>query len=102
MGVQPGERVGAISHTDGDTIFFYGYGVYVGMFIPTIEEAGDNEMLLMFAEARVANPRINLDDGGVVWGMTCWWGAEEWCQSKLSQYVRVMRADAMQLGQTDS
>lgn len=23
------------------------------------------------------NPKINLDDGSVVWGYQCWWGAEE-------------------------
>lgn len=63
--VNPGARVGAISHTTpDDKVHFYGWGVYVG------DETGG-------PMGAFPNPKIQLDDGGVVWGCECWWGAEE-------------------------
>lgn len=63
MGVEVGERVGAILKADDTTVHLLGYGVYEGMKVP--EELG------------FPNPCIKLDNGGVVWGYQCWWGSEE-------------------------
>ena len=63
-----GIRVGAIQSKDEKTVHFYGYGVYVGDEIPPSGFAHDIGM---------KNPKIQLDDGGVVWGQECWWGDEE-------------------------
>ena len=59
-----GERVGAISHGDAETIYLFGYGVYEGDFVPP-ERFG------------IPNPRIRLDNGKTVYGFQCWWGSEE-------------------------
>ena len=66
--MKKGERVGAIRDGDGDTINLYGFGVYEGdQKVPTD---------IAWYEGQI-NPRIKLDDGRVVWGMQCWWGAED-------------------------
>jgi hypothetical protein len=52
---------------------FFGYGIYEGDFIPT-EAVGFIAQVLR--EAKHANPRIKLDNGGVVYGCECWWGEE--------------------------
>lgn len=60
-----GSRVGAIRSEDPDgTVNFFGYGVYVGR-APCPHLPGG-----------VPNPKIELDDGGVVWGCESWWGPE--------------------------
>jgi hypothetical protein len=68
MGTQKGSRVGAIQKADEKTVWFYGYGVYVGDEIPPSGFAH---------EVGLRNPKIQLDDGGIVWGRECWWGPEE-------------------------
>lgn len=64
-----GDRVGAILSKDGDTVEFFGYGVYLGDEIPPHNVGG---RLLSGAK----NPKIRLDDGTIVWGLECWWGSE--------------------------
>ena len=50
------------------------------------------------ADRVVANPCIELDDGGVVWGMECWWGPEEnfeaWCAGRPVVTVAPQREEA--------
>lgn len=63
-----GERVGAVRKADDETVYLLGYGTYDGNHVPPsgwLHELG------------IANPRITLDDGRVVWGHECWWGSEE-------------------------
>lgn len=59
-----GMRVGAARSTGKDIVYMYGYGTYVG-------DETDGPL------DGVANPKIVLDDGGVVWGCECWWGEEK-------------------------
>ena len=55
-----GTRVVAlVSLPEDGPVPIFGYGVYVGNFVPP----GDLHR----------NPRIDLDGGGVVWGYQCWW-----------------------------
>lgn len=65
---QPGDRVGALSHTDRDAAYAFGFGVYEGAKIP------DRGIL---SELGIASPSILLDCGGRVYGFECWWGPEE-------------------------
>lgn len=55
-------RVGAIQKADETTVYMYGYGEYLG----------DAESPL-----GIPNPKIQLDNGDIVWGYQCWWGPEE-------------------------
>lgn len=45
-----------------------GYGTYDGDMVPDVQP---------FKSMQIANPKITLDDGRVVWGFQCWWGPEE-------------------------
>jgi len=72
-----GTRVGAICDADDHEVRLYGYGVYDGYFIPP------PEILFLGAPIAHENPRITLDDGKVVWGCECWWGAEERIKSMI-------------------
>ncbi len=66
--LKPGQRAGAFLSADEVEMHLLGYGVYDGHHVP---EDG------WLHDAGIANPRITLDDGRVVWGYQCWWGGEE-------------------------
>ena len=66
--VKVGDRVGAVQKADENTVYFYGYGEYIGDTIPSRGILGD---------AGIKNPTIKLDNGQVVYGFECWWGDEE-------------------------
>jgi hypothetical protein len=63
-----GDRIGAIQQADDETVWLFGYGVYKGEHIPP-------DGFLHYLERE--NPKIQLDNGKVVWGYQCWWGDEE-------------------------
>ncbi|OQA08597.1 MAG: hypothetical protein BWY67_01473 [Bacteroidetes bacterium ADurb.Bin397] len=69
--MKTGERVGAIESADEKVVRFYGYGVYAGEEVPPKEVSEFN------FELGLKNPKIELDNGKVVWGCQCWWGPEE-------------------------
>jgi hypothetical protein len=78
--MKPGDKVGAITGTDGVTLEVYGLGTYEGEF-----DIGDGthtndavgavaEMIRSVPEyQRPKNPRIHLDNEDVI----CWWGSPE-------------------------
>jgi hypothetical protein len=70
MGTPEGSRVGAIRSEEAGTVNFFGYGVYVGRK-PCPHLDG------------IHNPKIELDDGGVVWGCESWWGPEEQIRERI-------------------
>lgn len=76
---KPGERVGAILGSKDGVVEFIGFGVYAGNEIPP---ADINPLL----NIGMPNPKIVLDDGKVVWGCECWWGAE-------SEVMKVLEAN---------
>lgn len=63
---QPGERVFAIRNGDQKDmeLYVFGPGTYVGDEVPPVKGFD------------YPNPRIDLDNGDVTWGMECWWGDE--------------------------
>lgn len=74
------QRVFAIQKADKENVWSYGIGNYTGDVLPTKEE---NPLLNML---NLKNPKIELDNGGVVWGFECWWGPiekyERICENK--------------------
>jgi hypothetical protein len=85
-----GDRVGAILGGKGDTVKFFGYGVYEGDFVPK-EAVGF--MAEIAAESEHPNPRIRLDDGKAVYGCECWWGPEEAIKEQIAKYPNVIQVD---------
>lgn len=81
--VNKGDRVGVIGWEDDDAFYLFGYGVYDGDLVPSEEEAATHPALAMFRVAGVSNPHITLDNGKVVWGLECWWGAEDVIRKKV-------------------
>jgi len=43
-------------------------------------------------EAMASNPRIDLDDGGSVWGFECWWAREDVVREKYKGWTWVRRS----------
>jgi len=85
-----GERVGAILGADEDVVRFLGYGVYEGLESPP---PGIALMGIDLNEIGHTNPKIQLDNGKVVWGCECWWGPEETVKQKLTRYAKVVEVD---------
>lgn len=80
-----GERVGAILGSKDGAVEFLGYGTYVGDEVPPENIGGFN-----FGNP---NPKIELDNGKVVWGCECWWGPEDKIKATLQQYTDVRTVD---------
>ena len=78
-----GDRVGAVSHSDGKVTYLFGYGTYDGDVVPP---PGVQAMGIELHELGVANPKITLDSGKVVWGCECWWGTEAAVRKRLSGF----------------
>lgn len=91
-----GDRIGAILDATSEQVNFLGWGKYVGNEIPEhpppgtgcttweevdqlMEEAGLKPKLEEEGNwpLRLANPKLELDNGDIVWGQECWWGSEE-------------------------
>lgn len=94
MVIEPGTKVVAIRDITDGVVTLYGYGTYVGNELPPIYEAEVGAMIEVLAEEQelgaedsetlegvansiLGNPKIVLDDGGVVWGYQCWWSSIE-------------------------
>lgn len=75
-----GARVGAMlgGNAKDKVIRFLDYGVYLGDEVPPAEIGGFN--------MGMPNPKIQLDNGKVVWGCECWWGAEATFKEKLCHW----------------
>lgn len=76
-----GARVLAVVSIENNVAKVLGEGVFVGDEVPSAVEFPH---LKMFSDNNIANPRINLDSGGVVWGCECWWGDIESMKRRLS------------------
>lgn len=75
----------AASHTEDGKAYVFGEGVYVGPARPK------NGTLTPFGPitddhfpAEWQNPKIELDNGKVVWGCQCWWGPVEQVKKRIA------------------
>lgn len=82
MNHKKGDRVIAISHSEDDKLFIFGAGVYVGDEIPP--------------ELGIPNPKIELDNGQVVFGYECWWGSEKEIKKKYAdfEFVEIKKGES--------
>lgn len=83
-----GSSVGAILGGDGETkvLKFLGFGTYVGDSVP-VEAVGFLAEGLI--EHQCPNPKIQLDDGQVVYGCECWWGPAAYVRKQLDGYRKL-------------
>jgi hypothetical protein len=77
-GHKVGTRVGAVSHSEDDKVFMFGYGEYVGDKVPGEDGLPETPGGFMGE----VNPCIKLDSGQYVWGCECWWGTEKSVKTK--------------------
>lgn len=85
-----GDRVGAILSKDGGVVKFLGYGEYKGDEVPPENTGGFGPLI---HESGRTNPKIELDNGSVVWGCECWWGDEEKIRETVENSSQVNRVD---------
>lgn len=64
--VKEGERVGAVMKANERSVHLFGFGTYAGSEVPP-KNVG----------LGIPNPKIELDNGKVVFGCECWWGPED-------------------------
>ena len=69
---KPGTRIEAIMEVKDGVVKTYGQGTYVGDECPP-----DFEDIPGFT-----NPKLEMDDGSVRWGIDCWWGPVERIKEK--------------------
>lgn len=84
--VEVGSRVGAISHSENNTLYVFGFGVYDGDFVP---DTAAGTMGKTLQQVGAKNPKITLDNGKVVWGCECWWGPEDEVKQRLERFTVV-------------
>jgi len=101
---QIGDRVGAVLYADEKKVGLLGYGVYEGTAKPPFGPFGTSREeyegiiaqmkssgeLPADAEDPFVVPKITLDNGEVVWGPECWWGAEDKIKAMIGDREIVM------------
>jgi hypothetical protein len=81
MARKVGDRVGAICGEANGVLSVFGFGVFEGDFEP-LEAVG--WLAEAAREDHIANPRIRLDSGKVVYGCECWWGSEDEIRARIT------------------
>lgn len=91
-------RVVALMSVTAEEVKIFGHGVYLGDFTPTEEEAKLHPNLEFVRMVGAENPKIQLDDGNIVWGAECYWGPEEgfdnWLDARKLTTVNIVEARA--------
>lgn len=83
-----GDRIGAILSSDDDYVYFLGYGTYAGEEVPS----DDVTMLgMQYNKFGRKNPKLQLDNGEVIYGCECWWGPEDSIKHKLGKDPRIIK-----------
>ena len=89
MSTEVGTRVVAISHTEKNTIYIFGYGTYMGYKKPKDFEQDHQPTGVLgywLIEEDRENPCIQLDNGQYIWGCECWWGPVEKAEETIKDY----------------
>jgi len=80
--VRLGDRVIALASIKDNVAEIFGYGTYIGEFVPDYEgERGTMSDTLK--KLQIPNPTIQLDNGELVYGCECWWSSESNMKNKL-------------------
>lgn len=69
-----GDRIGAILSAKNNVVKLLGYGVYLGKETPP--------------DYPFPNPKLQMDNGAIVWGYQCWWGDESAVESQIAKYKK--------------
>jgi hypothetical protein len=85
-----GDRVGAINKAENGVVEFFGYGKYVGDEIP---KEAKGFLAKILRKASQTNPKLELDNGKVVYGCECWWGDEVKIKEILDNAEQVIEVD---------
>ncbi len=95
MAIKKGDRVGAIAYGEEKngitTVYFLGYGTFLGYEIPESEEV--KFFGISLKKINHKNPCILLDNGEKVYGCECWWGTEEKVKEILEAADKVVTID---------
>ncbi len=83
-------RVGAVQSCKEGHMKLFGYGDYIGDFLP-VEAVG--WMAEAARKAGVTNPKIMLDNGKVIYGCECWWGNEDRVKEMVAAAEKVTDID---------
>lgn len=74
------KRVTAVICAKGGKALIAGHGDYVGDHVPP---PGVGLMGIELHALGHKNPKIELDNGNVIWGCQCWWGSKERMEEEL-------------------
>ena len=77
MPSKPGDRVYAVESYKDGVVRAYGPGVYAGSQMLPDGTKTCFGVVGKDGQPAFLNPKIDLDNGDVVWGCQCWWGPEE-------------------------
>lgn len=70
-----GDNICAVLKADSKNVYVIGYGTYLGEEIPDKDITG--QIATMLRNAKATNPKLEMEDGTIVWGCECWWGDVE-------------------------
>lgn len=68
--LEVGDRIGTISHSEEDTIYTYGFGVYLG------EETPTEGVTFLGVPVKIPVPKFKMDSGEILYGCECSWDTE--------------------------
>lgn len=77
-----GDRVYAVRNEDAENVYLYGYGEYIGQKPSEDDLTMETPFGPQTMPKGTPNPQIKLDDGSIIWGYECWWGAEKGFSAK--------------------
>jgi len=87
-----GSRIGVFSHADEEKkiLYFLGFGIYECDEVPPSDEKMEEQNFLYRAciESNVKNPKLQLDNGKVIFGCECWWCPEEKAKKIIEAYEK--------------
>lgn len=74
--MKAGTKVIALRNVTRTDVFSFGEGIYLGDEVPP-EDSPEGSTRAMLRSLGMSNPKIQLNNGKIVWGCECWWGDAE-------------------------
>jgi len=95
---QVGARVGVmLEYAKGGELKLIGYGTYKGMEVPPQKHSVTGDFLWAIQKS---NPKIELDNGEVVWGFECWWAPEDTIKQLEQNAAEITVVDIVEVRKT--